>query len=144
MSEGNAYRIVVGVDGSPASRMALRWALWHAHLAHGSITALMAWDYPAIYNWEPPGPEDFTHAAAKALGEIVDEVTGGDTSIAIHKEVAQGSPARALLDASKDADLLVVGSRGHGGFAGALLGSVSQHCTQHATCPVVVVREHKH
>lgn len=143
MSNAHPYTIVVGVDGSPASKAALRWALWNAELSRGSITALMAWDYPLIYNWEVPGLEDVATTTAKALAEAIAEVTDDKTTVEIHKEVAQGHPARALLDSAKDhhADLLVVGNRGHGGFAEAMLGSVSQHCVHHATCPVVVVRE---
>lgn len=135
------YTIVVGVDGSPASKAALRWAVWQAGLADGGITALMAWDAPLIYNWEAPGLEDFATITAKNLNAVIKEVAG-DSEVEISREVAQGHPARALLDAaeSSNADLLVVGNRGHGGFAEALLGSVSQHCVHHARCPVVVVR----
>ncbi|TDD37073.1 universal stress protein [Saccharopolyspora elongata] len=135
------YTIVVGVDGSPASKAALRWAVWHAGLVDGRITALMAWDAPLIYNWEVPGLEDLATTTAKILSGVVKEVAG-DSEVEINKEVSQGHPARALLDATKEAnaDLLVVGNRGHGGFAEALLGSVSQHCVHHARCPVVVVR----
>ncbi|MEV0702785.1 universal stress protein [Saccharopolyspora sp. NPDC050389] len=135
------YTIVVGVDGSPASKVALRWAVWHAGLVDGRITALMAWDAPLIYNWEVPGLEDFAATTAKILSGVVKEVAG-DSEVEISKEVSQGHPARALLEAAEEAnaDLLVVGNRGHGGFAEALLGSVSQHCVHHACCPVVVVR----
>jgi nucleotide-binding universal stress UspA family protein len=138
MSTDTAYKIVVGVDGSPASKAALGWALWHAGLTGGEITALMAWDYPPIYNWEIPGPEDFNHRTATALREVISEVAEENPNTEIHKEVAQGNPAKALIDSASDADLLVVGSRGHGGFTGALLGSVSQHCVHHAPCPIVV------
>ncbi|WP_009947082.1 universal stress protein, partial [Saccharopolyspora erythraea] len=96
---------------------------------------------PLIYNWEVPGLEDFAATTARYLDKVINEV-GGQTSIPISKEVAQAHPARALLDAARDkeADLLVVGNRGHGGLTEALLGSVSQHCVHHARCPVVVVR----
>jgi nucleotide-binding universal stress UspA family protein len=135
------YTIVVGIDGSPASKEALRWAVWHAGLVDGRITALMAWDAPLIYNWEAPGLEDFATTTAKVLDGVVKEVVG-DSKVEISKEVAEGHPARALLDAAgeSNADLLVLGNRGHGGFTEALLGSVSQHCVHHAPCPVVVIR----
>jgi nucleotide-binding universal stress UspA family protein len=135
------YTIVVGIDGSPSSKEALRWATWHAGLVGGRITALMAWDAPLIYNWQAPGLEDFATTTAKILDGVIKEVVG-DSKVEISKEVAQGHPARALLDAAAEsnADLLVVGNRGHGGFTGVLLGSVSQHCVHHATCPVVVTR----
>lgn len=143
MSDPQQYPVVVGVDGSPASRMALRWAHWQAQLAGGEITALMAWDYPLIYSWHVPGLENFADSTAEALATVLEEVIGDDPAVTVHKEVAQGHPARALLDSAgeKGARLLVVGNRGHGGFTGALLGSISQHCVHHASCPVVVVRD---
>ncbi|GAA3359382.1 MULTISPECIES: universal stress protein [Saccharopolyspora] len=131
------YRIVTGVDGSASSRAALRWALWHADLAGGAITALMAWDLSPIYGW---APDDAGHRTARTLQDVVHEVAG-ESRVPVERVVVQGGPAKALIDAAADADLLVVGSRGHGGFTGALLGSVGQHCVQHAACPVVVVRE---
>ena len=139
------YRIVVGVDGSPSSKEALRWALWHAGLTGGAVTAVMAWDNPALYNWEIPGPEDFANTTGKALNQTIKDVVPAGSTIEVSEQVAPGHPARALLDAADEAgaDLLVVGNRGHGGFTGALLGSVSQHCVHHANCPVVVVRESK-
>lgn len=134
------YRIVVGIDGSPASKSALRWALRQARLTGGTITALMAWDYATIYTWEVPGPENFDRLTAQALDEVVEEVAT-DEATEIRKEVAPGNPARAILDAGRDAALIVVGSRGHGGFLNALLGSVSRSVATHSTCPVVVVHD---
>ncbi|GAB3278471.1 universal stress protein [Parasphingorhabdus pacifica] len=142
MDGSQPYPIVVGVDGSPASRTALRWAHRQATLTGGSLTALMAWDSPLIYDWKVPGLEDFANTTAKALNTVLDEVVGEGGPVEVRKEVAQGHPARALLDAAEatEARLLVVGNRGHGGFTRALLGSVSQHCVHHARCPVMVVR----
>lgn len=131
------YQIVTGVDGSASSRAALRWALWHADLTGGAVTALMAWDLSPIYGW---APDDADHATAQTLREAVHDVAG-ESRVPVERVVVQGGPAKALLEAAAGADLLVVGSRGHGGFTGALLGSVGQHCVQHAPCPVVVVRE---
>lgn len=144
MSDARGHTVVVGVDGSPASKAALRWALWYAELTHSSITALMAWNNPLIYDWQVPGLEDFAHSTAKALNATIREVAGDAPVVEINREVAQGHPAKALLDVASEApaDLLVVGNRGHGGFTGALLGSVSQHCVHHASCPVVVIRAH--
>ncbi|MBB5158515.1 universal stress protein [Saccharopolyspora phatthalungensis] len=143
MSNENRYTVVVGVDGSPASKAALGWAAWHAGLVGGSITAIMAWHLPMIYNWEVPGPEGLEHEMAKKLSALIDEVAADKTSVQVRKEIAEGHPARALLDAADEtqADLIVVGNRGHGGFTEALLGSVSQYVVHHARCPVVVVRE---
>lgn len=134
------YRLVVGVDGSPSSRNALEWAVRQAELAGGTITAITAWGYPLFYGVEMAGVFDDIHRAAEeALADTVAQI--GDTRVAIHQEVVQGNIVEALLEAAATADLLVVGSRGHGGFVGSLLGSVSQHCSQYSPCPVVIVRE---
>jgi len=134
--------IVVGVDGSPSSKAALRWALEQARRTGGRVQAIAAWEVPATYGWAPVFPyEDLAVTAGKVLGEAVLEVVGsGEPDVPVVESVVAGHPAQALLDASVHAGLLVVGSRGHGAFAGTLLGSVSQHCVQHARCPVVVVR----
>ncbi len=85
--------------------------------------------------------EDSVARAEWELRKAVDETRASlETSVPVRQEVARGHAVRALLDCAQDADLLVVGSRGHGGFVGALLGSVSLHCVTHAHCPVVVVR----
>ncbi|MCG6498285.1 universal stress protein [Kitasatospora sp. A2-31] len=139
-------RIVVGVDGSPASEQALRWAIDYAGLTGGTVHALAAWDYPAFYGWaglSAPPPEGLhpEELAGQALSETVRRVAGDDAGVPISEAVVPGNAAKALLDAAKGAALVVVGSRGLGGFTGALLGSVSRHLTEHAPCPVVVVRE---
>ncbi|MCP2167759.1 universal stress protein [Goodfellowiella coeruleoviolacea] len=141
MSTQDGYRIVVGVDGSPPSKAALRWALWQAGLTRGAVNAVMAWDEPPIYGWELPPELSPKRTTARKLADTVAEVAAGGDAGAVHRTVVHGNPARALVDESEDADLLVVGSRGHGGFTGALLGSVSQQCIQHARCPVVVIRQ---
>ncbi|SDJ95254.1 Nucleotide-binding universal stress protein, UspA family [Actinopolyspora mzabensis] len=146
MTEETTYRITVGVDGSPASKAALRWAGRQARLTEGEITAVIAWEYPPIYGWEVPNGADLDRDAARTLNAVLAETLGEETSVVSHREVVQGHPARALLDVANEtaAALLVVGSRGHGGFTGALLGSVSQHCVAHARTPVVVVRADQH
>lgn len=88
----------------------------------------------------PLDTDDIETAATKALDETITEVAGARPDVVIRRRVVRGHPAQVLLDAADGAELIVVGSRGHGGFAGALLGSVSQHCVHHANCPVVVVR----
>ncbi|MEU2632072.1 universal stress protein [Kitasatospora sp. NPDC007106] len=137
---GRAPRIVAGVDGSPAAEEALRWAVRQAALVGGTVDAVIAWDYPTSYGWPSPILEgvDLEGDARRCLAEAVGKVTGGDGQV--RQLVVQGHPAAALLEASEGADLLVVGNRGHGGFAEALLGSVGQHCVHHGRCPVVVVR----
>jgi nucleotide-binding universal stress UspA family protein len=84
--------------------------------------------------------EDLAGVSERTLADAVAEASTARPGIAVHPKVIRGHPAKVLVDQANDADLLVVGSHGHGGFVGALLGSVSQRCVQHATCPVVVVR----
>ncbi len=133
--------IVVGVDGSQASRDALRWAAHQARLTGAELHAVSAWHVPGGYGWAPDYSDaDFAAQARKGLEETVAEVIGGDPGIHVVTAVRQGHPAGVLIDASVGAALLVVGSHGHGAFAGTLLGSVSQHCAQHALCPVLIMR----
>jgi nucleotide-binding universal stress UspA family protein len=144
--EDRGPRIVVGVDGSPSSGAALRWAIRQAEMTHGIVDAVIAWQFPAGYgghSWAPPAAADtvdYPEIAAKALADAIGSAVDLDADVSVRQVVVGDNAAQALLDAAVDADLLVVGSRGHAGFAGALLGSVSQHCVQHAPCPVVVIR----
>jgi nucleotide-binding universal stress UspA family protein len=142
--------IVVGVDGSAESKEALRWAVEEGRLRVTGVRALVAWEYPPLSAGTDPylpgagdalaliDPGDLASMAGARLAEAVAE--SGATSGEVEEVVVEGHPAKALLEAAKDAELLVVGSRGHGGFTGALLGSVSQACVSHAPCTVVVVR----
>ena len=137
--------IVVGVDGSEESKEALRFAIDEAHLRKATVRAIHVWTYPVIFAGEfvPPDLVDansLRDTAQKALDDTVAEVAGENPEAYIERVVAHGSVAHALVDAAREADLLVVGSRGHGGFAGSLLGSVSQQCAHHAPCAVVIVR----
>lgn len=147
MDESTNARIVVGVDGSSASRTALAWALGEARVRHASVEAVHAWQFPAVAFTHFGGDavpvfaaEDVEKAADELLRTAVKEVAGDDCDVAVTATLAKGHPAEVLLAISNEADLLVVGSRGHGGFAGMLLGSVSNHVVQHAHCPVVVIR----
>lgn len=136
------HRIVVGVDGSSSSKAALAWAVGQARLTGAVVEAVTAWSFPAAFGYAAPGVDvDWEEMAAKTLTDAIAEVTAGPGAPAIRHKAIQGNAARVLLDASAGADLLVVGNRGHGGFVEALLGSISQHCVQHATCPVVVIRD---
>ncbi|GAB3545529.1 nucleotide-binding universal stress UspA family protein [Actinopolyspora lacussalsi] len=146
MTGETTYRITVGIDGSPASKAALRWAVRQAELTGGEITTVIAWDYPPIYGWEVPNGADLDNDAARILNAVLAETFGDEASVFPHREVVQGHPARALLDVANEtaAALIVVGNSGHGGFTGALLGSVSQHCVARARTPVVVVRAEQH
>jgi nucleotide-binding universal stress UspA family protein len=136
-------RIVVGVDGSAASRAALGWAVRQAKLSGARVEAVTAWEVPLALRtpWPPGLSTDFRKAAADTLADAVADTPDADGRVEIRSEVVEGNPAQVLLDASAGAELLVVGSRGHGGFVDALLGSVGQHCVHHATCPVVVIRD---
>jgi len=133
-------RIVVGVDGSPGSAQALRWALRLARAERATIDVIGAWEYPTTLGWTalPDGysPKDDLE---KAVGQLVDDVFGAQRPAYLQIAIRQGHPATVLLDASADALMVVVGSRGHGGFAGLLLGSVSARVAELATCPVLVV-----
>lgn len=139
-------QIVVGVDGSPSSRAALKWAARQAELTGSTLQAVIAWQYPAVsagYGWVPMviiDDADLEETAQKTVTDAISNIIDPASDVQVSVLVREGHAAQVLLDAADGADLLVVGSRGHGGFAGALLGSVSQHCIHHAPCPVVVIR----
>lgn len=136
-------KIVVGVDGSPDSQRALDWALREAVLRHAKVIAVHAWRMPAIGGAELVAPvidpDDLEDSARAILRETIDAAAAEYPDVAVQQIVVCGSASEALIELSHDADLLVVGSRGHGGFAGLLLGSVSQQCVHHSSCPVVVI-----
>ncbi len=141
-----APRIVVGVDGSEGSLEALRFALEEARLRGGTVAALFAWSIPFVAD-VPTGmlPElmDDFRADAETLLEEQLAAVGDSGGVEIERIVVEGPPAQALVGAAEGAALLVVGSRGRGGFKGLLLGSVSSQCAHHAPCPVVVVPPRK-
>jgi len=142
----SAPRIVVGVDGSPSSRAALRWAVRHAAVTGGTVDAVIAWQLPMLlesYSWAPMGAEeavDFEAEAKQTIEAVIGEEEEPADQHLITRHVVNGHPAQVLLDAVSRADLLIVGSRGHGAFAEALLGSVGQYCVHHAHCPVLIIR----
>lgn len=133
--------IVVGVDGSGASADALRWAAGQAQLTGSRLHVICAWRRPVTYGIPADYSDmDFDNEARRKLDTVLDEVLGSDPMVGVDTQVAEGPAARILVEATPGADLLVVGSRGHGAFAEMLLGSTSQYCAQHASCPVVIVR----
>jgi nucleotide-binding universal stress UspA family protein len=144
IQEPEDHRIVVGVDGSPSSCAALRWAVQQAALTGSAVDAVIAWHDPASYGGYGWLIADTSYAepAAKTLSDAVTSTLKDGSGVTVRQHVVEGNPARVLLDAAEGADLLVVGNRGHGGFAEMLLGSVSQHCVHHSPCPVVVIRGH--
>ena len=137
--------IVVGVDGSQQSLDALRWAVEEALLRSAKVVALHAWSVPQTVTAYGAlnMPVNELDALQKAARELLDTAIAGaapDTSVEILPVTVEGTPAAALVAAAQDADLVVVGSRGFGGFKGLLLGSVSQQVAHHAPSPVVVIR----
>ncbi|WP_329113315.1 universal stress protein [Streptomyces sp. NBC_01353] len=134
--------VVVGVDGSPASQEALRWAVRHARLIGATVDAVAAYDVPGATAWSAPAVDaDFDEEQARqALSDELRAVLPQGGEVPMVEHVVRGNPAKVLIGASVGAELLVVGSRGRGGFASLLLGSVSQQCAVHASCPVVIVR----
>ncbi|MFF4764503.1 universal stress protein [Streptomyces sp. NPDC001292] len=135
-------RVVVGVDGSPSSHAALRWAVRYAGLVGGTVDVVAAWDLPGAYGWSALAVDaDFDEAVARQwLSQELSEVLGAEEAASVRALVVRGNTVEVLLTAAEGAEALVVGSRGRGGFARALLGSVSQHVAAHARCPVVIVR----
>jgi nucleotide-binding universal stress UspA family protein len=140
---GQERRIVVGVDGSDSSKAALRWAIRQAKLTGSSVDAVTAWRYPVAYGAAPGSAAvfDFETSAKNTLAEALAEVSGFEADVVVRPLVAAGNAAEVLLRQAKGADLLVVGSRGHGGFTSALLGSTGLYCVLHAHCPVLVLRD---
>ncbi|MGP0030291.1 MAG: universal stress protein [Acidimicrobiales bacterium] len=134
------YRLVVGVDGSEHGNAALRWALEEAMIHGGELVAVFAWQMPFI---GIPGAFDRDEMEKLSKVFLEDAVTAVIPSapVPVSLLVAQGDVSASLIEASKDADLLVLGSRGRGGFAGLKLGSVSHECVQHAACPVVIIKQ---
>jgi len=146
-TDGSTERVVVGVDGSPAAALAMAWAARYAKATGASIRAVMAWHFPAPVGPVPPVGltpmsvrAEVEHDKQAELDKAVAASIGDPPAVTVETKLAYGHPAQVLIDESADADLLVVGSRGHGGFTGMMLGSVSTHCVTHAACPVTVVR----
>jgi len=144
--QASGKRIVVGVDGSEPSRAALAWAVRQAELTGATIDAIIAWHYPVMasgYGWAPVAPDqetDFEGIAAKVIAQEIAEVVDPASDVTVSTSVREGTASEVLLESADGASMLVVGSRGHGGFAGAVLGSVSLHCAHHSPCPLVIIR----
>jgi nucleotide-binding universal stress UspA family protein len=133
-------KVVVGVDESACSKLALRWGAYVAATMGAPLEAVAAWQYPQIYGGGYlPAAFDPCADAEKWLTATVDEVFGENRPSALSQVVREGRAAPVLLHESENAAMLVVGSRGHGGFVGLLLGSVSAAVAEHAKCPVLVV-----
>lgn len=141
-----AARIVVGVDGSDSSLAALHWAVGEAEAHGATLHVLMAYQDPMVYNAPNIMALGMSFDVDAELGKateaevtrLAQEATAG-RDVRVNARAVRGHPARALLDESEGAAMVVIGTRGHGGFVGALLGSVSQHVVAHSRCPVVVI-----
>ncbi len=134
-------RIVVGVDGLESSKAALRWAIHQAKLTGGVVDAVTAWQVPPGSGLIPVADlPDYQDDARIILTEAIAEMCTFDTEVEVRPHVTEGRAGLVLVAAAEGADLLVVGCRGHGGLAEALLGSVGQYCVHHAPCPVVIMR----
>jgi nucleotide-binding universal stress UspA family protein len=145
-TQNGTRRVVVGVDGSDSSAAALRWAAHYAQATGSTLRAVLAWHYPTAAGVPPVGrtPANVESEVERGRAEVIDKAIaaalGDEPPIPIERKADYGHPVEVLVAESAEADLLVVGSRGHGGFTGMMLGSVSTHCVTHAHCPVTVVR----
>ena len=131
--------VVVGVDGSQASKDAVGWAAEQAKLIGASLRAVSSWRWPNYITRVPPGVEP-AKDTAQTLDEVLAEVLGDDPGLEVTKHVIEGPPGPALLTQAEGATLLVVGAKGRAAFPGMLLGSVAEYCVRNGDCPVVVVR----
>ena len=131
---------MVGVDGSESSVGALEWAAAQATLTGASLEVVATWEYPTSVGWAPAWPPDWDPAAEARAGleKMIVRALGSDPDVKVKLNVLEGNPGQILVKAAEKAALLVVGSRGHGEFAGLLLGSVCEFCASHAQCPVVI------
>jgi nucleotide-binding universal stress UspA family protein len=135
-------RVVVGLDGSPQSVEALRLAARIAPGLGAAITAVGAWEYPEEYaGYVPLGSDNFAELTQKRMDNAIAEAFGADVPEGFERKVVFGRPSKVLIREGNDASLLVVGRRGHGGFRGLLLGSVSAAWETHAACPVLVIHD---
>jgi nucleotide-binding universal stress UspA family protein len=133
-------RIVVGVDGSQHSELALRWSARLAATLGARLDVVTAWDYPPSYGWAAVAPDwDPGQDMEKVAADTVRAVFGDQPPAGTELHIREGGAAKVLLEACEGAVMLVVGSRGHGGFTGLLLGSVSANVAEHASCPVLVI-----
>ena len=138
--------VVVGIDGSAYSKAALRFAADEAKLRRAELRVVTAWEvprsvYPAVYYLPLLDPETVAEYARQQAQLEIDEILGPDGYELLALVVREGTAPDVLLDEARDATMLVLGSRGHGGFKGILLGSVSQHLAAHAPCPITIVHE---
>jgi nucleotide-binding universal stress UspA family protein len=133
--------VVVGIDGSANSAAALRWAGSYATLIGAELHAVIACEGLMGFAFAPVSTEDLERESRHVLDRTIHKVFGAKPPVRVVKIVDHGNPTAVLVDESRGADLLVVGDRGYGGFAGLLLGSVGGNCVREAHCSVIVVRD---
>jgi nucleotide-binding universal stress UspA family protein len=142
----NGHKIVVGIDGSEHSDRALAWAIEEAKLRGASLQVVSVWHVPSLVYGGPGFAPQLDSAVDEAFRDVADQSaedaarTAREADLDVEMDVEHGQTVDRLLEAAEGAEMLVVGSRGHGGFTGLLLGSVSAQCAHHASCPLVIVR----
>ncbi len=134
-------RVVVGVDGSPSSIGALRRGVRIATALDADLVAIAAWSFPPMFGGFPPADWSPENDAKEILAQVKTEVFPNGAPEWFRAEIHQGPATQVLVAASEGAEMLIVGSRGHGGFTGLLLGSVSSTCAEYATCPVLIYHD---
>jgi nucleotide-binding universal stress UspA family protein len=140
--EERPRRIVVGIDGSPASLAALGWAAQQAELTGSSLEIVTTWEWPTSFGWAVlPAGYDPAAEMKKELEPTLASLRVAHPQVPVSWKIVEGHSAPVLVKESRGAELLVVGSRGHGEFIGMLIGSTSEHCVANAACPVVVFRK---
>jgi nucleotide-binding universal stress UspA family protein len=143
-STTNRPRVIVGVDGSAGSKPALEWAARIATSENAAIDVVGVWEYPVNLGWTAlPAEYSPKQDMEKAIIQVVDDVFGAERPAGLRVLTHEGNAAGVLIEKSADALMVIVGSRGHGGFVGLLIGSVSARVAEHAKCPVLVVHTPK-
>lgn len=133
-------KVIVGVDGSPSSNAAMEWAAQEAEIRGAALELIHAWNYPNLgYGGYVAVLEDFEKDASTLLDEVVASVRSQHPNLKLVSSLLQGPTAQTIMERSKEADMVVVGSRGRGGFSGLLLGSVGQQLVHHCPVPVVII-----
>ena len=139
-----AHRVVVGFDGSEAATAALEWVADLAESTGAEVEVVSTWSWPSGYGASLVVPTEYDpeRDAEDLVARAVEDVRRHHPDVAFVPVVVEGRTAPVLVEASRGADLLALGTRGHGAVAGMLLGSVSEHCAAHARCPVLVIGDH--
>ncbi len=138
--ENNRPIVVVGIDGSPNSAAALRWAGNYAQLTGAELHLVLVWQSITGFGYAPISSDEFEREGQRTLTRTIDTALGENPSLPISTKIVNGNPAAVLIEESREADLVVVGDRGYEGFAGLLLGHVGENCARNAHCSVIIVR----